>query len=225
VEESIVFDQAGKYEIQRERTYFYYTYTPKLLCGEDFIKTDEEFTFLISKAHRNLGILEGMAKTIPNIDIIESIFIKKEALLSCMIDRSTATFEGIMQTSRKKSEDEKTVLNYIDSVMFGKNRVLKNQFSNNLICDMYKIFKNDKNKEDACCNFRRIQIFDIPGAVGIDMKMYNPTAPEDIDVVMDDLICYINKDDDIDKLIKTALAYYQFITISPFENDKAYSKK
>ena len=41
VEESIVFDQAGKYEIQRERAYFSYTYTPKLLCGEDFIKSDD----------------------------------------------------------------------------------------------------------------------------------------------------------------------------------------
>lgn len=29
--------------------------------------------------------------------------------------------------------------------MFGKSRVvLENQFSNNLICDMYKILKNDK---------------------------------------------------------------------------------
>jgi len=214
-----VFDEAGKYEIQRERACFYYTYTPKLLCGEDFIKTDEELTFLLSNAHRNLGILEGMAKAMPNIDIIESIFIKKEALLSCQLDKSTATFEGIMQTSRKKSEDEKAILNYMDSVMFGKSRVLENQFSNNLICDMYKILKNDPNKEDACCNFRGIQIFDIPGAVGTSIKMYNPTAPEDIDVVMSDLICYINRDDDIDKLIKTALAYYQFITISPFEND------
>lgn len=70
-----MFDEAGRYEIQRERACFYYTYTPKLLCGEEFIKT--------------------------------------EALLSCLIDRSTATFEGIMQTSRKKSEDEKAVLNYI----------------------------------------------------------------------------------------------------------------
>lgn len=124
-----------------------------------------------------------------------------------------------MQTSRKKSGDEKAVLNYIDSVIFGKNRVLENQFSNNLICDMYKIIKNDKNKEKDCCGFRRIQIFDILGAVGTNVKMYNPTAPQDIDVVMDDLIYYINRDDDIDKLIKTALAYYQFIIISPFENE------
>ena len=54
---------------------------------------------------------------VTNIDIIESIFIKRETLLSCLIDRSTATFEAIMQTSRKKSVDENIVLNYMDAVM------------------------------------------------------------------------------------------------------------
>lgn len=73
-----MFHEAGKCEIQRERACFYYTYTPQMLCGEDFIKTDEELTFLLSKAHRNFGILERMEKAMAYIDSIESIFIKKK---------------------------------------------------------------------------------------------------------------------------------------------------
>ncbi|KOA19167.1 adenosine monophosphate-protein transferase SoFic [Clostridium homopropionicum DSM 5847] len=213
-----MFVEAGKYEIQRDGACIYYTYTPKTLCGEDFIKTDEELTLLLSKAHRNLGILEGMAKVVPNIDIIESILIKREALLSCQIDRNTATFEGIMQTSKKKSEEEKIVLNYVNAVMLEKSRIFENQVSNNLICDIYKIIINDENKGEAS-GFRKVQIFDIPGLAGTSMKMYNPTAPEDIEKAMEDLVSYINRDDDVDKIIKTALAYYQFITISPFKNE------
>lgn len=41
-------------------------------------------------------------KLMPNIDIIESIFIKKEALLSCHLDKSTATFEGIMHKPQER---------------------------------------------------------------------------------------------------------------------------
>jgi DNA gyrase/topoisomerase IV subunit A len=49
------------------------------LCGENFIKIDEELIFFLSKAHRNLGILEGMVKAMSNIGTIESIHIKRRS--------------------------------------------------------------------------------------------------------------------------------------------------
>jgi hypothetical protein len=79
VEETNVFDGLGNMKY-KEKEHAFTTLTPKLLCGENFIKTDEALIFLFSKAHRNLGILEGMVKAMSNIGTIESIHIKKEAL-------------------------------------------------------------------------------------------------------------------------------------------------
>lgn len=94
---------------------------------------------------------------------------------------------------------------------------------------MYKILKNDKNKEENCCGFRKIQIFDIPGAVGTSIKMYNPTAPQDIDVVMNDLICYINRDDgkfiDAAKSVKTNMLLLELLRQKPIIDIKETAKE
>ncbi len=49
-----------------------------------------------------------------------------------------------------------------------------------------------------------------------NMKEYNPPPPHLVEELLNDLTEFICKDDTMDVLIKTALAYYQFETIHPF---------
>ncbi|MBK5263062.1 MAG: hypothetical protein JJE17_10935, partial [Peptostreptococcaceae bacterium] len=59
----------------------------------------------LSKAHRVLGILEGMTRFIPNMDVTESILMKKEILLSCQLDGSKASFDDVLHNTKKKNKD------------------------------------------------------------------------------------------------------------------------
>jgi Fic family protein len=213
-----LFIKSGTYEIQRDKAKIFYTFKPTPLCGVNLINTDEELTIFLSKAHRVLGILEGMTQFVPNVDAIESILLKKEALLSCQIDGSEASFEDVLHNSKKKNKYIFDIRNYIDAVLLSKSKILNDDISNRLLCDMHRVLVNDENSKTNG-GFRRIQIFDKAAIYISDMRMYNPAAPEDINATMADLECYINSDDDIDVLIKIALIYYQFVTISPFENE------
>ena len=212
----ILFSVPGTHTIQRNRAHIYHTFIPKSLSDGVNIKTDEELTMLLSKAHRLLGLLEGMSRFIENIDVIELILMKKEALLSCQIDGSTATFGDILYPFKKKNKHVKETLNCVDAIENGKKKIKNDGYSNRLLCDLYKILMADENKETGEC-YRKIQLFDIPGVFVADIETYNPTAPEDIQNTMDDLEKYIKTKQDIDVLIKIALTIYQFVTISPFE--------
>ena len=52
----------------------------------------------------------------------------------------------------------------------------------------------------------------------VNRQEYNPPAPEKIDELLQDLIKYIAVDQSVDILIKSALVYYQFETINPFNS-------
>ena len=207
--------------MQRDKAKIYYTFKPTPLCKVNFIKTDEELTLLLSKAHRVLGILEGMTRFIPNMDVTESILMKKEILLSCQLDGSKASFDDVLHNTKKKNKDIIYIRNYIEAVLIGKSRILNDDISNQLLCNIHRALVIDENSQTSG-DFRNIQIFDKAAIYISDMRIYNPVAPEDIDATMADLESYINSDDDTDILIKPALIYYQFVTISPFinENDK-----
>ena len=70
-----MFNKSGKYELhlaEFDCKYDYYTFSPNLLCELRRINIDDEMVFLLTKAHRLLGMLEGVQHFIPNIDVIES---------------------------------------------------------------------------------------------------------------------------------------------------------
>ena len=211
-----MFFTPGTHTIQRNRTHIYHTFIPNSLNGRILIKSDEELTMLLSKAHRFLGVLEGTARWIKNIDAIETAFMAKEAFLSCKIEDSKATLEEMLYSTKKKNKHLQETQCYLETI--NKTMKIKDEaYSNLSLCSLYRMMMADeKNESDTC--YRKIQIFDLPGVFITDMEMYNPTAPEYIETAMNDLERYVIKENSgPDVLVKIALFIYQFVTISPFE--------
>ena len=74
----------------------------------------------------------------------------------------------------------------------------------------------DYKKSEA---FRKIQIFELPKIYTPGFPTYNPPTAEYVEIAMIDLEKFIYRSDNIDVLIKAALIFYQFQTISPFKNE------
>lgn len=209
------FSDPGDYIIQRDRANIYYTFTPSSLTHPKvIIKTDEELTLLLSKAHRLLGILEGIAQFNENIDAIESLSIKSEALRSCQSEGRQIFDKDILYPDKKRVKVTQELSRYIETIEYGTQK-LNEGYSNRLLCDLYRVLSGVEQVNNDSC-FREKQLLDIPG-VYINIESYNPTAPEDIMPVMMELEKYMRSKQPVDELIKIGLFIYQFITISPFD--------
>ena len=56
----------------------FYTFTPRPLMDGDFFELDEELLAMLTVTYRKLGILEGMIKLIPDIEIIRNLMILEQ---------------------------------------------------------------------------------------------------------------------------------------------------
>jgi len=195
----------------------YYTFIPDPLCEDLEIEIDTELATLLSTANRLLGQLEGMSGLLPNVEAVESIFLCKEAFLSCQIDEIDVHFYDIIDATKKDSNNKNvyTIYNYTSAMKYGMVKQSDSQYQNTLLCEIQKeVMKSDN--DESIGKYRTEQIFLGKTIVLTNMEQYNPTAPDNISAVMKDLEKFINRKDHFDVLIKTALAYYQFETVQPF---------
>lgn len=159
-----------------------------------------------------------MSQFIENIDIIESMCVKREALFSCQIEGSKVDAGDILYPLKKKSRYLQEIKYCIEAIEKGM-KVCNEGYSNRLLCELYKVLTEAGSNDEIGNCYREIQNFDIPGVFIIGMETYNPTAPEDIGAAMAELEKYIKEKQGLNELIKIGLIIYQFVTISPFETE------
>lgn len=70
--------RAGGYRTNLTGELQYKSFLPKQLPPIPSIELDEEAISLLSKASRSVGILEGVSKQIPNIELFVSMYVRKE---------------------------------------------------------------------------------------------------------------------------------------------------
>ena len=141
-----MFFTPGTHTIQRVRAHIYHAFIPNPLNARVAIKSDEELTILLSKAHRLLGVLEGTARWIKNIDAIETAFMAKEAFLSCKIEGSKATLEEMRYSTKKKNKYLQETQCYLETI--NKTIMFQDElYSNRSLCSLYQTLTADENNE------------------------------------------------------------------------------
>jgi len=213
-----MFSKSGSYDLNLPKHYSqpkYYTFTPKPLCGRDLVQVDEELAFLLAKAHRLIGILEGMSALITNIDAIESMLIKKEAVASCRIDGIEENFEDVVSLSKEGNPKVVNSLRYIKVLDYNKKNLANQHLSNKFLCKMHNMMMEYAGNEEVG-KFRKTQTFFGSRAFVENFPDYNPPAPDDMHNVLIDLEKYITSDERTDVLVRAALIHYQFETVHPF---------
>ncbi len=212
-------NRAGKYRINLSGELQYKSFSPKPLPPDPPIEYDSEIIQILAKANRSLGILEGISSQVPDIDLFVSMYVRKEALLSSQIEGTQATLDDILDpeietnTNRHVSD----VINYIKASKYAKKRLNDLPISSRLLKEIHEVLINDvRGSEKSPGEFRHSQNWIGPQGSTLRDAKYVPPNIEDMMESISDLEKFINKEDDIDLLIKIGLVHYQFETIHPF---------
>lgn len=176
----------------------------------------------LSLSSRALAELKGVAKTIPNENILLNTLVLQEAKDSSEIENIVTTQDDLYKTDSDIDDIKKTVekaaakevLRYREAMHIGFAEVRKNKLLTNSV-----IKKIQQELEENTAGFRTA-----PGT-----KLENnrkevvytpPQTNEEIEQCMTNLERFINITDaeycDLDPLIKLAIIHHQFESIHPF---------
>ncbi|MGI6248894.1 MAG: Fic family protein [Acutalibacteraceae bacterium] len=183
------------------------------------INIDDDMHRLINRAYLLLGRLDGMAITLPDIDLFVSMYVQKEAVISSQIEGTQVSLIDVLQKDRNKEKikDTKEIVNYIQATRYAFKKLSELPLCMRLIKETHSVLlANVRGEEKMPGEFRKSQNW--IGHAGSTLKnaSFIPPSPDEMDVCLSDLEKYLHEDSKISKLIKIALIHYQFETIHPF---------
>ena len=180
---------------------------------------DEELQNLINRAYLLLGRLDGMATTLPDINLFVSMYVQKEAVISSQIEGTQAPLIDVLQKDRKneKIKDTEEIVNYIKATNYAFKRLEELPLCMRLIKETHSILLSGvRGNEKSPGEFRKSQNWIGYAGCKLNTASFVPPAPGEMEKSLTDLEKYIHEDSFIPNLIKIALIHYQFETIHPF---------
>ncbi len=186
----------------------------------DWVWNDSELNTLLAKANLELGILNGYASQIPNIDIYIQMHVKIEANKSSRIEGTRTTIDedlsDILDIDPEKRDDWREVQNYVEAVNYGFQRINEIPISNRLIKELHAILlKGVRGEHKNPGEYRRSQNW--IGGSRPSNAVYVPPIPSTLYECLSDLEKFINNQKiNTPDLIKIAIIHYQFESIHPF---------
>ncbi len=172
----------------------------------------------VNKSNQKLAELKGVARTIPNENILISSLTLQEAKDSSAVENIVTTQDDLYRAGLEEQISSinaatKEVLKYRESIMYGFAAVRnKHILTNNIIKDIQQILINNNE------GFRTVPGTTLKSSAN-GQVVYTP--PQDINEIikyMNNLERFINDDSlcDFDPLIKMSIIHHQFESIHPF---------
>ena len=183
------------------------------------LNIDGELQNLINRAYLLLGRLDGMATTLPDINLFVSMYVQKEAVISSQIEGTQASLIDVLQKDRKneKIKDTEEIVNYIKATNYAFKRLEELPLCMRLIKATHSILLSGvRGNEKSPGEFRKSQNWIGYAGCKLNTASFVPPAPGEMEKSLTDLEKYIHEDSFIPNLIKIALIHYQFETIHPF---------
>lgn len=198
-------------------------FIPAKLPPNPPIQYDNVLRDLLSRADRAIARLDGVLGVLPNPELFVAMFVKKEAVLSSQIEGTQASLQGVLEFEANliPSEDIKEikeVVRYVEAIDKGM-KMLKTlgRFTIDLIKELhYTLIKGTRGSSKSPGNFRTSQNWIGTPGIGIKKATFVPPPPERVPELMEQLIDFIEGDEDIPPLIKAGLIHVQFESIHPF---------
>lgn len=168
-------------------------------------------------ARTAISDLNGISQRLPNPSMLGRVLVLQEAKLSSEIENIVTTNDALYQSENRKTTDVdpavKEVIQYSNAVWEGISHLdRQGQFE----LDLYKRLASTINQEPT-------EVRDVPGTyIGNRQRgtiAYTPPVGAAlINTLLDNLSDFYQMKDDLDPLVKMAVAHYQFEAIHPFQD-------
>ncbi len=207
--------KSGTYHQQ----YKFKSFSPEKI-NHDWIWEDPKLNTLLAEANVRIGELNAFSLYVPNIDIFIKMHIVKEATTSSKIEGTRTEVEDALlketDIDPEKRDDWQEVQNYIKAMNHSIEKLESIPLSTRLIKEAHAILMQGVREEHKTPGeFRQSQNW-IGGATIKDASFIPPHQNE-VSELMGDLENFLhNENIDVPKLIRIAIAHYQFETIHPF---------
>jgi Fic family protein len=187
---------------------------------------------LLERAAKELGKLNGMIKLLPNPYLLTKPYTQKEAVMSSMIEGTLTSFEDVLIAEAggsidkegnprtvRRGDDIIEVRNLIAAIEEGVESIKTSEIDLPLLLRLHRILMtNVRGNDKHMGSLRSVQNWiGAPGTKVQDAK-YVPPPPEYVSEQLDNMLNYMRAKDKMPKLIRIAIAHYQFEAIHPFED-------
>ncbi|MBM4272561.1 MAG: Fic family protein, partial [Deltaproteobacteria bacterium] len=199
----------------------YRAFIPSPLPPEPPVRIEGTLQNLLSRADMSLARLDGLAETLPNVDLFIAMYVKKEALLSSQIEGTQASLDDLFafETGEKLKNlnDVTEVVNYVKAMNHGIERLQNLPMSLRLIKEIHAVLLEEvRGSERLPGEFKRSQNWIGPPGCTLNEATFVPPPPHESLDAMGDLEHYMHGKAELPVLIDCALIHYQFETIHPF---------
>ena len=198
----------------------YWAFVPNPLPPK--IELDWELVELLSEADIRLGKLSGAGQLLPNPHLLIRPFIRREAVMSSRIENTQSGLQQLLlfeadQTETPHIPDVKEVINYVNAMEYGIERLKHLPMSARLLCEIHEILMEGVRGEKATPGVMRTKQNWIgkPNCTLMDAT-YIPPPVQEMKDCFSDLEKYIHSKPKEPTLIQCALVHYQFEAIHPF---------
>jgi Fic family protein len=176
---------------------------------------------LLEKANLAVGELNGAVEHAPEPNIINYMYVRKEAVLSSQIEGTQSTLDDLLRYESGGAigapiDDVAEVSGYVAALNHGLKR-LDGGFplSLRLIREIHKVLlTNARGKNKTPGEFRTSQNW--IGGTRPATARFVPAPPDKVMDAMGELEKFMHEEDKIPLLVKIALIHQQFETIHPF---------
>lgn len=175
---------------------------------------------LLSDAEAALGRLAGAGRLLPEPQLLVGPYLRREAVASTRIEGTRASLDDVFDAEagdRPLDADVEEVINYIEAMQTGLERLADLPLSARLIREMHAIIlAGVRGRERQPGELRSTQNWIGSPGDTIETATFVPPPPDQVGPLLDDLERFIHDPPRLPPLVQAALVHYQFETIHPF---------
>ncbi|HEY0144350.1 MAG TPA: Fic/DOC family N-terminal domain-containing protein [Thermoanaerobaculia bacterium] len=175
---------------------------------------------LLATAREELARLDGIGQALPDPELLLRPLQGREALRSSSLEGTYASAEELLlfelepedtSAPTERISDWREVHNYAAALRRGTSLLAELPLSLRLVREMHEVLLTGvRGRDRAPGEFRRTQVH-----LGADRR-YVPPPVNHLDRCLDDFERFLNDEVQIDPLLRTFIAHYQFEAIHPF---------
>jgi Fic family protein len=167
----------------------------------------------LTEAHRYLAELKGLTESLPNGELLVDTLSIQEAKDSSEIENIITTHDELYASNESSagSGAAKEVQHYVTALRVG-TAIVKQEG----LIRLSTILAVQEEIEQNRAGLRKLPGTALKNQATGQVIYEPPQNPEEIARLMDELITFIHGDDDLDPLLRMAIAHHQFETIHPF---------